>query len=295
MKTFSFDTEDDSKGQPLLVDFYDGKNHHTFTDMLKGWEWLARQGPAQVWACNTEYDLINLFGDWVTKVLTLQYVSSGLMRATMLEADVVFYDTLRHWAMSVEAMGKYIGKPKHKDYFGNMVTTKLIEACKRDTEIVFDFVDIMLLKYKTLGLEIKSTLPSMAMQYWNKRFNQYDLPKINNKIRDKFRGGYYGGRVEVYRFGEIEGPIYHYDINSLYPYFMRSFEYPDITRPAKQSANTDFSRYGMASIEIDLPYRDKPGLPYRSEKEILFPYGKMSGVYCYPEIRQAIIDGGKIS
>jgi hypothetical protein len=294
VKLFSFDTEDDSRGKPLLVDFYDGKNHFTFTDTVKAWEWIAKQEPAQVWACNTEYDLLNLFGDWTAKVLTLQYVSSGLMRATMDESDVVFYDTLRHWPMSVEAMGKFIGKPKMKDYLSDRVTPKLKAACLRDTEIVYEFVRTMLSRYDSLNLQIKSTLPAMAMQYWNNCFNKWELPKLKQDLRDKFREGYYGGRVEVYRFGKINGPIYHYDINSLYPYVMKRFEYPDITRKEKKTNKPDFHKFGMANIDIEIPYHNIPCLPFRSNKEILFPYGKMKGVYCYPEIRQAIIDGGKV-
>ena len=293
MKIFSFDTEDDSKGNPLLVDFYDGEKHHTFTDTEKAWEWIINQEPAHVWACNAEYDLLNLFQGWTAKVLTLQYVSSGLMRATMDESDITFYDTLRHWPMSVEAMGQYIGKPKEKDYLSDKVTPKLIRACQRDSEIVYDFVKVMLGQYFNLGLKIKSTLPAMAMQYWQ-TFNQLDLPRLKNLIREKFREGYYGGRVEVFRFGEIDGPIYHYDINSLYPYVMANYTYPDITICSRQTRNPDLNNYGMASVEIEIPYHNIPCLPYRSDKEILFPYGRISGVYCYPEIRQALKDGAVI-
>jgi hypothetical protein len=51
----------------------------------------------------------------------------------------------------------------------------------------------------------------------------------------------------------------------------------------------------MSSVDIEIPFHDIPGLPYRSDKEILFPYGKITGTYCYPEIRQALKDGGKIT
>ena len=294
MKFLSFDTEDDSRGHPLLVDFYDGKNHFTFTDTVKAWEWIAKQAPAQVWACNTEYDLLNLFGDWTAKILTLQYVSSGLMRATMDEADVTFYDTLRHWPMSVEAMGAFIGLPKMKNYLSMKLTPKMVKACLRDTEIVFRFVRKMLSRYDSLGLQIKSTLPAMALQYWQNHFNRLDLPRIEKKVREKFREGYYGGRVEVFRFGEIKGPIFHYDINSLYPYVMKEFKYPDITRRLVRTVKPDFNLYGMAKVDVEIPYSFFPCLPFRSEKEILFPYGKIQGVYCYPEIREALMHGGKI-
>jgi hypothetical protein len=294
MKILSFDTEDDSNGNPLLVNFYDGISHHTFTDTLKAWEWIAGQQPASVWACNCEYDLLNLFQGWTAKVLTLQYVSSGLMRATMDESDITFYDTLRHWPMSVAAMGEYIGKPKLKDYLADKVTPKLIAACQRDSEIVFDFVSQMLGRYFNLGLKIKSTLPSMAMQYWQ-TFNRLDLPRLRCETRERFRTGYYGGRVEVFKFGEIKGPIYHYDVNSLYPFVMRENEFPDITGCEKETRKPNFDKFGMAHIDIEIPFHNIPALPYRSEKEIMFPHGKITGAYCYPEIRKVLEDGAKIT
>ena len=293
MKLLAFDTEDDSCGNPLLVNFFDGTSHHTFTDGISAWDWIVKQEPAQVWACNCEYDLLNLFQGWTAKVLTLQYVSSGLMRAAMDESDVTFFDTLRHWPMSVAAMGEYIGKPKFKDYLSDKVTPKLIAACQRDTEIVFDFVSQMLGRYINLSLKIKSTLPSMAMQYWQ-TFNRSDLPRLRCDLREKFRMGYYGGRVEVFQFKEIKGPVYHYDVNSLYPFVMRNNEYPDITFRERETTKPDFSKFGMAHIDMEIPFHDIPALPYRSEKEIMFPYGKVSGAYCYPEIRQALMDGAKI-
>jgi hypothetical protein len=293
MKILSFDTEDDSNGNPLVIDFYDGVSHFTFTDTLKAWEWIAAQQPAHVWACNAEYDLLNLFQGWAAKVLTLQYVSSGLMRATMDESDITFFDTLRHWPMSVSAMGEYIGLPKMKDYLSDKATPRLIAACQRDSEIVYLFVTEMLKRYSGIDLQIKSTLPAMALQYWQ-TFNRLSLPRIRGVFRENFRQGYYGGRVEVYRFGEIKGPIFHYDVNSLYPHVMRKFEYPDITRSERETTSPDLDKFGMAYIEIDVPKTDLPALPFRSEKEILFPYGRIKGAYCYPEIRQALKDGAKI-
>ena len=296
MKILSLDTEDDSRGNPLLIDFYDGTNHYTFTNPMKAWEWLVKQSPAHVWACNTEYDLLNLFGDWTARVLTLQYVSSGLMRATMDEANITFYDTMRHSnpPLSVAAMGKLVGKEKKKDYFGDRVTPALIAACQTDSEIVFDYVTLQLNEYQKLGLSLKATLPAMAMQYWHDHFNRVEYPRMKTDIRERFRQGYYGGRVEVFRFGKIKETVNHYDVNSLYPHVMKSFQYPDIARRERQTRKPDFSKFGMAMIDIDVPETNIPCLPYRSEKEILFPFGKMTGAYCYPEIRQAIADGAKV-
>lgn len=119
-KLLAIDTEDDSQGTPSIVNFFDGSEHITFTGKSCTADarlWLVAQAPAQVWACNAEYDLINLYGSWLGKLVTLQYVRSGLLRASLREAEITFYDTYRHWPRTVEQMGGYLGLPKLRQDF----------------------------------------------------------------------------------------------------------------------------------------------------------------------------------
>lgn len=285
----ALDTEDDSNGTVTLINFFDGVKHITFygeSSRQDAWEWLAGQAPAMVWACNAEYDLINLCGPWVTKLFTIFYVSAGLMKASYVDADIQVYDTLRHWPMSVAKMGEFLGLVKvWSDGFD-------VAHCRRDTEIVWKFVNRMLFQYRALGLELRNTLPSMSLQLFS-QFNRMEYPRMNNQVVKWFRKGYYGGRVEVYRFGKIAGPVYHYDVNSLYPYVMAERQYPDLYSSI-MTQRIDLTQEGMADCEVWLPYCEVPALPMREETEILFPVGTMRGVWCYPELRQVIADGGKI-
>lgn len=294
----ALDTEDDSNGEVQIINFYDGHRHETFTRVQHGekmreraWNWLYGQAPRLVWACNMEYDLVNLFGRWVGKMVTLQYVASGLMRGTLRDRRINFYDTLRHWPMSVEQMGKHLGMPKVWGEEDNLFD---VPHCRQDTEIVWKFVHEMLSRYARLGLTLKATLPSMALQLFSKRFYRKDFPMLPHRIVEWMRGGYYGGRVEVFRFGEVSGPVQHYDVNSLFPSVMRDGTYPN---PAqwKQTRTVDFSREGMAWCDITLPESKYPGLPVRGGLDILYPYGKVSGTWCYPEIRQAMADGARVT
>ena len=93
----SLDTEDDSKGNVTIIDFFDGAHHHTFTGKElreDAWYFLQCYQPEICWACNLEYDLINLYGmEWIPKMVTLQYNSAGLMRASATEYKVSFIRT----------------------------------------------------------------------------------------------------------------------------------------------------------------------------------------------------------
>lgn len=296
----AFDTEDDSRGTVGIINFYDGERHTTFQGdppVIRhlAWNWLNDQGPAHVWACNAEYDLVNLCGAWTGKMATIQYIKSGsFLRALWRDARITFYDTLRHWPMSVEQMGQKIGLPKlDVDMDGKGFLS--IPYCRRDTEIVWTFVESMLQRYHALGLTLKSTLPSMALQLFRSRHYPHHLPVVAEYERAFFRRGYYGGRVEVYRFKPITGTIYHYDVNSLFPTVMRNGTFPDLHGDARRSTKVDWGREGMADITIRVPVTRYPSLPMRaSQHELVYPYGEIRGTWPYPEIRQAILDGGRV-
>lgn len=285
----ALDTEDDSNGHVRIINFFDGLTHTTFTGRNtreRAWAYLVAHGPASVWACNLEYDLINVFGPWLGKLCTLQYVRSGIMRASFAEAyGVTFYDTLRHWPISVEGMGEHLGLPKLPTDFQS------VAYCQRDTEIVWRFVSLMVARYDALHLVVRATLPSMALQLWRHKTRRND-PTLPQPIQDFFREGYYGGRVEVYRFGEV-GPLNHYDINSLFPSVMADQEFPDLEE-WHETKRVDLSKEGMAHVDCEIVEDRYPSLPYRHREGMLYPYGRAQGTWTYPELRQCVREGGKI-
>ena len=289
------DTEDDSEGNVGIINFFDGKDHVTFEDPINKvdvWNYLTSITPNQCWATNMEYDLLNVFGgDWLGKLCTIQYVNAGFLKASYnplkaKKGGITFYDTLRHWAISVEEMGKIIGLPKLEQNFQS------VEYCRRDTEIVWFFVEEMITRYESLNLKLKSTLPAMGLQFL-KQFTEIPSWPFPSHILEWLRKGYYGGRVEVYRMGPVEGRTNHYDFNSLFPAVMRSAPYPDVNS-WRVVTDPKFDLEGMAELTIDIPPMHIPPLPYHGQGEIIYPYGRIHGVWTYPEIRQALQDGGKI-
>lgn len=295
-RLLALDTEDDSNSTVGIINFYDGETHTTFTAEDWGspeeaqraaWNWLCGFGPAVLWCCNLEYDLLNLCGVWVGKMWTMQYVTAGLMKATWRRSEgITAYDTLRHWPMSVEQMGRYLGLPKLAKNFTS------VRYCRRDTEIVWRFVSQMLQRYEADDLKLRATLPSMALQLFKAKFHA-DLPMVEDYRREFYRGGYYGGRVEVYRFNPIIGPVHHYDVNSLFPKQMRDQVFPDLDS-WKETRAADLSREGMADVTVVVPFTRYPPLPMRHDGELVYPTGRLRGTWAYPELRSAVSDGAKI-
>lgn len=294
---YTLDTEDDSQGNVFIINFFDGVQHETFTGKnlrYHAWDFLHEIEPATIWAVNAEYDLVNLFGaEWLGKLCTLQYVSSGLMRASYREAKITFLDTLRHWPAGVEDMGKAIDLPKLSMPHLGCDCEDCIKYCQRDAEITWIFVDEMIRRYGDLGLTtIRATLPSMALQLF-KKFYKSPLPELPSVIKKFCRLAYFGGRVEVFKFGKIFGPVNHYDINSLFPSVMRDFDFPNPST-WHETAHPDFSKEGVFQGWVYVPSAIYPCLPCRSH-EILFPYGNLFGTWCYPEIRKLLEDGGRVA
>lgn len=300
MQTFwTVDTEDDTCGTTTIIDFFDGQFHMTYKGencRYKSWGFLHQIEPAYVWACNAEYDLINLFGaDWLGKLCTLQYVKAGFMRGCFREAKITFFDTYRHWKSSVKQMGEMIGFPKLvMPHDPGCMCDDCVAYCQRDAEVTWKFTAAMLEMYQSIGLEkIKATLPGMAIQFFRQEFYFKEFPKINTYCKKFFRRGYYGGRVEVYKTGLIEGDIQHYDVNSLFPSVMKRFSYPELSSLEVKN-EPDLSKEGMLEGWVHVPKSNYPCLPMRDE-EILFPYGEIFGTWPYCEIRQLLKDGGTIN
>lgn len=154
-------------------------------------------------------------------------------------------------------------------------------------------------QYK-LDIDNCVTLSGLALSIF--RMNYFD-PKtyyihIPNRNEDTFiRRGYYGGHADVYiPRGE---DLYYYDVNSLYPYIMKSFSMP-LGKPKWDGNLTDkdlSNLFGFIEAFVDCPNTiTRPFLPYRDPKKdtLLFPTGKFVGVYYSEELKYARNLGYKI-
>lgn len=292
-KILALDTEDDSKGKVSLINFYDGLNHYTFRRRMDAWNFLKEQGPAIVWAVNMEYDLVNLFGDWIDKFLTLTYNESAFIKGQWGGHNILFRDTLRHWLMSVKKMGDFIGLPK-LDPKGIKNKFDDVKYCRRDTEIVYRFVLEMTKRYESIGATMKNTLPSTAFNLFKGQYCDLNIQRPSEKVCELLMEAAYGGRVEIFKTGLLDGPIDCYDINSLYPFVMQSKEYP-LPECGEFVEEFDLAEdHYIARMEIEMPPVNLPCLPVRHNNKLIFPVGVFEGTWTAPEIRQALADGAKV-
>ena len=115
-------------------------------------------------------------------------------------------------------------------------------------------------------------------------------------LEDYIRLAYYGGRTEVFKPYIKEG--FHYDINSLYPYVMKTYTFP-VGFPEHfegVKAEQYFKMWkkrrigaGFLYCDIFVPDMHIPPLPKRDKAgKLLFPVGRLTGVWTFIEIEKAL-------
>lgn len=279
------DTEDDSKGTVLWVDFFNGVQHYSFNNSDRALEWLLIQ-EGEFWACNLEYDMINLFGPMLDPLTVLTYGGFGLLKASVYGKPIHFRNTLRHWPITVEEMGVRLGYPKLPFDPTNL------QYCQRDTEITWKFIHAMFERYYELGVcEIKATLPSTSLAFFTEKWCKVNWFRHGDLGIWKFLSqSRYGGRCEIFQTGAIDGHIHEYDINSSYPASMKFQQFPDLDTMTRGKTITDLTKAGIASCSVNCPSIEFPLLPYKNKetKKLLFPIGTFDGTWTYAELRRAL-------
>lgn len=122
----------------------------------------------------------------------------------------------------------------------------------------------------------KLTLAGAALSQWQKITDQ-DAPKTNGDYYDRFSCYYYGGRVEALTSGIIERDFVAVDINSAYPYAMKTGKHAiGIDAIDKQGTPPAIKPDMFFTLECI----SNGAFPYRDEKKKLsFPRDGVSRIY----------------
>jgi hypothetical protein len=120
------------------------------------------------------------------------------------------------------------------------------------------------------------------------------LPK---EVEDAARHGYFGGRIELLKFGHYEGTVHHYDINSAYPSHMRNLpslkggEWKHFTGDnMPESFDSELVIFHVKWNDDVSPYAYKTiyPFPYRTKQNMVYYPAMGEGWYWKPEIDMAI-------
>lgn len=136
-----------------------------------------------------------------------------------------------------------------------------------------------------LKAEVKISTAGTAMSYFRRNHLVRNIPRESD-THDFVRQAYFGGRVEVYR--KTGQGLRYYDINSSYPAAMllplpsgpcHPWEGPIPDKLA-------LDKTGFIEADVDLPPCDYPPLPVRHDGKLMFPCGKLRGIWSWVELQR---------
>jgi hypothetical protein len=217
-------------------------------------------------------------------IIAAKYVPTG--------GRIVFVDTLNYFPVTLADLGRAVGIPKMDMPNFSASDSDWYRYCENDCEILFRaFTELIhWVKDKDMGM-FRYTAPSQAMSAYRHRFMQSQiLIHDNQQAKTLERRGYFGGRTEVFRIGQVDKIVHQYDVNSLFPYVMQYGMFPCklqyiVTREQYEVDNMpEDPRSTLAEVEIET---NSPIYPLRTEEKIVYPIGRFRTVLCGAELQHA--------
>lgn len=280
VRIIGFDSEDDTRGQPLSFAFHDGESSFYTRHAEEAIDFIYNYPDRAVFcAHNLEYDIGNLFKACDFRYVKEMTYASKLLRVSLFGSKHTFLNSSSFFAGSLAKMGDLIGLPKLEG--DSLSETYAI----RDAQIVQVFMDKMQTRLNQQGVNLGLSIGQLAMAV----FRANHLPKKQRSYNSpNCLKAYYGGRVEMFFKGVVQGPILVADINSSYPDVMYRHEYPDTSVIEASSIYSHV--FGIGHFKIKVPENCfVPPLPYRSESgRLFFPTGILEGWWTYAEVRFAV-------
>lgn len=210
------------------------------------------------------------------------------------------WDTMNYIKKPLSDIGESVGFPKLKVDFEKVNDKDLEIYCKRDTEIVFEFMRKLMnfLVVNNLS-KLTATIGSLSFSAFRHRFYHPKECKIfihNWKRAIKLeRESYKGGITDNFQIGFFDD-VYKTDINSMYPYVMKEMVVPTklvfnssesyynqkkLFKIYKASKELGYACIMKVTIQIDV---DNAYILESFNKKSIFTYGIFTTSLCQPEL-----------
>jgi len=269
----------------------------TFWDFV--YQFIRPKRRLYIMAHNLNFDLAQVKGfyrlqsdGWETtsriigpKILNLTYRRDG--------ASIRLVDTYNYYPMGLKAVGAMVGLEKYEFPEDTDDAALWDTYCRRDVEIMLEAMQLWWRRIKDWQLgNFGVTLASQCMNAYRHRFMKTPIFIDTNKHAARVsRKSYLGGRNEAYFLGPIPERVWCLDINSMYPYIMRTYPMPyrlATTRTDISPANLSklLETYSIvADVELDVT---EPVIPIRYEGRTTWPLGSFHAALTSPELAHAL-------
>lgn len=228
--------------------------------------------------------------------------------------QVILYDSFRLLPTSLANIGRSLGTPKmevDRSRIQELSPAELRAYCMSDCEILLHGLQRFRDTVRSNGGHYAATAAATASNFiradpaidWKRFFDpdtnyqQYSGERFARgepgarpgmvQADDFAESAMFGGRCEVYKLGQFDGPLWHYDIASAYPWAMRHalpFYFRGFFPGAMWEDRADLLRIlkapGISDAQVHIPQGtfEFPPLPVRTpEGKVLFPEGLFHG------------------
>lgn len=266
-------------------------------------------------ATNLEYDLAVIFQNNLHH-LKLFYANNRLLYGKLAndDAKIEFWDTLRCIGLySVATLGKMVGLTKLKTppyltgeededepWYCEKHGTKYCLECYNINDSLISRSAFLLFStgIKAEQGSLQKTIASTSISVWKSTIPKGLRVGLPRNMDIPCREGYYGGRTEAFQYGTVKN-INKYDVNSLYPFAMYNFPFPDVSTlyadSGKQPIEKYINTYGVVNADVEVPTTHIPPLPFRYKGKLVFPTGSFTGTYVIQELLNAMRYGVKVT
>lgn len=211
--------------------------------------------------------------------------------------SIVFVDLFNYVKASVKKIGDLVGLPKLDVDFKEVSDKDLLTYCIRDVEIIARMMEYyMRFVYDNdLGC-LGMTTPSQAFNAFRHRFMKHEIFIHNFKsVSELERRSYFGGRTECFFIGKLNHKVHDPDVNSMYPYVMREFNYP--TKLIKTDMNDPKLEDVLALMDNHIViadvylHTDEPVYPIKRNDKTIFPIGTFTATLAHASLKYAFEHG----
>lgn len=173
----------------------------------------------------------------------------------------------------------------------------VIEYLKHDCIGLYEVLDKFKKEILNIGGDLGITIASTSLKTFSRSFQKNPFYMCSKTVNDELRNAYFGGRTEIFRMVAPElkdDYYYYYDINSLYPFVMKKYEYP-ISQPIvfnNPNKNIYMESNGITNARVVAP-NDLyiPVLPskikLKQDNKLMFIVGSFEGWWDNHLLRKA--------
>jgi len=293
----------------IVLGCYDGDTYQEFRSLTRFFEYLKTgAGPSLYFAhFGGKFDFLFLlesaFGSKLVRVDSVIPRGSSILSIdlTIGARRVTFRDSAALLPFGLKALTNEFNVKTKKGEWDHAKTRGyskgLSEYLESDCKGLWEVLQLFYSQPLLSGVKPAYTIASQSLEVFRQSLGDLWLESLGKEAEQFIRPAYLGGRTEIFRpvfQGKRCQKLFEYDVNSLYPFILKTQYFPKGRPYFTRQYKPDF--LGVYEVEAEAP--DNLFLPVLGlvhDGKFIFPVGKIKGKWTTAEINLALSKGYKIN